>query len=260
MARMESDRATLLRGCQKAVDRLLAARGWRLLGRDEWAQRVFEQLLAGRIGDPPRAAVYIYSLALHGACSGAEGRHRQNLGYDELFRYLYDGARRRYPELAEEVAQQALERVFTLFTRCHTPSAFLAFAFQQLLDAARVVRREELGGRLRAPAAAGRLELNGLPDQRQPDPAARVIADELRARFERLSVEFLHKHPRAKQQLTALRLKYIDGLDEAAISRKLGKSIGSVYTLRARAIEKLRAEPSWRALARDFGILPEEEI
>jgi len=47
-------------------------------------------------------------------------------------------------------------------------------------------------------------------------------------------------------------------LSPTAISRLLGKSIGSVYTLRARAVEKLRAEPEWRSLAADFGILPEE--
>ena len=88
--------------------------------------------------------------------------------------------------------------------------------------------------------------------------AAQMIAAELHARFERLSIEFLRKHPRAGQQLAALRLKYIDDLDEAAIGRLLGKSIGSVYTLRARAVEKLRAEPEWRALAADFGILPDK--
>ena len=88
--------------------------------------------------------------------------------------------------------------------------------------------------------------------------ATQMIAAELRARFEHLSTEFLRKHPRAGQQIAALRLKYIDGLDDAAISQLLGKSIGSIYTLRARAVEKLRAEPEWRALAADFGILPEK--
>ena len=149
--------------------------------------------------------------------------------------------------------------MFALFARCRTPGAFLAFALQQLMDSARVVRRQsELEGSGRALAAVvGSADLDSLPD-RQPDIATQIITAELRARFEHLSIEFLRKHPRAGRQITALRLKYIDGLDEAAISRLLGKSIGSVYTLRARAVEKLRAEPEWRALAADFGILPEE--
>jgi DNA-directed RNA polymerase specialized sigma24 family protein len=259
MAQMERERATLLQACLAAVDRLVATWGWQLLGREEWASQAADLVLSGAAADPSRAVMLVYSQALHTACSGSAGRQRQDHGYGELFRYLYDGARRRYPEIAEDVTQRASERVFALFARCHTPGAFLAFAFQQLLDSGRVVRRQsDMGGTARAPAsAAGPGDLNSLPD-RAPDMATQMITAELHARFEHLSIEFLHKHPRADQQIAALRLKYIDGLDDATISQLLGKSVGSVYTLRARAVEKLRAEPEWRSLAADFGILPEE--
>jgi RNA polymerase sigma factor (sigma-70 family) len=259
MAQMEPERAALLHACLAVVDQLAATWGWQLLGRAAWARQAADLVQAGMAADPTRAAMFVYSQMLHTACSGAEGRARQNLGYSELFRFLFESARRRYPAIAEDVTQQASERVFALFVRCRTPGAFLAFALQQLMDSARVVRRQsEPEGSVRAPAAvAGSADLDSLPDQ-QPDMATQMITAELRARFEHLSIEFLRKHPRAGRQITALRLKYIDGLDEAAISRLLGKSIGSVYTLRARAVEKLRAEPEWRALAADFGILPEE--
>jgi len=259
MAQMERDRATLLATCHAAVDRLADTWGWQLLGREAWARQAADVVQAGAAADPRRAAVLVYSQALHSACSGGEGRQRQNQGYGELFHYLFDGARRRYPEIAEDITQRASERVFALFARCRTPGAFLAFAFQQLLDSARVVRRQsepDVG----APApnsAVAPVDLDSLPDH-APDMATQMITDELRARFDQLSTEFLRKHPRAGQQIAALRLKYIDGLDETAISRLLGKSIGSIYTLRARAVEKLRAEPEWHALAVDFGILPEE--
>src|SRR3954451_25074533 len=98
MSQTECDWATPLRECQQAVDRLLVERAWRLLGREEWARRALDQLLAGLNSNPRRAAIYAYSQAMHAACSGAEGAQRQNLAYDELFRYLFDGARRRYPE------------------------------------------------------------------------------------------------------------------------------------------------------------------
>jgi DNA-directed RNA polymerase specialized sigma24 family protein len=103
-----------------------------------------------------------------------------------------------------------------------------------------------------APVGDPQISDNTLVDLAEP-----VITDELRQRFEQLTVEFLRKHPRAAQQLSALRLKYIDGLDDVAIGQRLGRSIGSVYVLRSRAAEKLRAEPEWRALAAEFGILPE---
>jgi RNA polymerase sigma factor (sigma-70 family) len=255
---MEPDRAALLQACLAVVDKLAAAWGWHLLGRATWARQAAELIRAGRAADPNRAAIFVYSRVLHTACSGIEGRARQDLAYSELFHFLFESARRRYPEIAEDVTQRASEQVFALFERCRMPGAFLAFALQQLMDAARVVRRQSGRDSIRQlSSAVGSSELAHLPD-RQPDMAAQMIKAELRARFEDLSREFLRKHPRAGQQIAALRLKYIDGLDEAAIGRLLGKSSGSVYTLRARAIEKLRAEPEWRALAADFGILPEE--
>jgi RNA polymerase sigma factor (sigma-70 family) len=257
MAQMERERATLLLASLAAVDRLAATWGWQLLGREAWARRAADLVGSGAAADLERAAMLVYSQALYSACSGSEGRQRQDQAYGELFRYLYAGARRRYAAIAEDITQRASERVFALFARCRTPGAFLAFAFQQLLDSARAVRRQsDIGGS--APGSAVEpAELDRLPD-RQPDMAAQMIAAEQRARFEQLSAEFLRKYPRAGRQIAALRLKYIDGLDDAAICRLLDTSIGSIYTLRARAVEKLRVEPEWRALAADFGILPEE--
>jgi RNA polymerase sigma factor (sigma-70 family) len=257
MVQMERERAKLLLASLATVDRLVATWGWQLLGREAWARRAADLVGSGAAADLERAAMLVYSQALYSACSGSEGRQRQDQAYGELFRYLYAGARRRYPVIAEDITQRASERVFALFTRCRTPGAFLAFAFQQLLDSARAVRRQSDIGGSAHDSAVGPAELDRLPD-RQPDMAAQMIAAELRARFEQLSAEFLRKHPRAGRQIAALRLKYIDGLDDDAICRLLDTSIGSIYTLRARAIEKLRTEPEWRALAADFGILPEE--
>jgi RNA polymerase sigma factor (sigma-70 family) len=254
MSQTEIDPAAVMRRCHEAVDRIIALRDWRLLDRDEFAQRVFE-VMNGE-ADPTRLAMHVYSQALHAACSGAEGKQRQELGYTELFRMLYDSARRRYPDIYDEVAQQALNHVYTSFERCRQAGAFIAFALQYLRDSARAIRRQERSSaRLPRRAGAPREDLPAtLPDPAASDPAAQAIADELRAQFERLTAEFLRKHPRAARQIAALRLKYIDGLDEVAISRSLNTPTRVVYVLRARAIEKLRAEPAWRALAAEFGI------
>jgi DNA-directed RNA polymerase specialized sigma24 family protein len=207
MAQMEPERAALLHACLAVVDQLAATWGWQLLGRAAWARQAADLVQAGMAADPTRAAMFVYSQVLHTACSEAEGRARQDLAYSELFRFLFESARRRYPAIAEDVTQHASERVFALFARCRTPGAFLAFALQQLMDSARVVRRQsELEGSLRVPAlAAGPDDLDSLPD-RQPDMATQMIAAELRARFEHLSIEFLRKHPRAGRQIAALRL------------------------------------------------------
>ena len=246
--------------CRTAVDALLARHQWQLLKHDDFVRRTLEHVRSGIAADSLRAATYTYSLALHTACSGALGADQQNLAYTELFRYLYDNALWRYPDVGDDATQRALEHTFETFDRCREPGAFLAFALQHLMDAARKLRRQEEQRPLplSTVADANHNIHEALPGQQQADPSSEAIAGELRSRFDQLAAEFLRKHPRASQQFAALRLKYIDGLDEAAISRRLGKPMQSVYVLRARAIKKLRAEPEWRALAIELGVLTEE--
>jgi RNA polymerase sigma factor (sigma-70 family) len=260
MSLSESAHAAMERMCAEAVDGLLARHRWQLLDRAEFARHALEHLRAGGASDARRAATHVYSLALYVACAGDEGLERQNRAYAELFQYLYDIAFQRYPGDHEEIAQRALVQIYTSFKRCRQPGAFLAFAIQQLLDTARSLRREQSSERsMTAPGSPGEVELGEqLPDERHADPSEPLIANELRARFAWLAAEFLRKHPRASRQFAALRLKFIDGLDDQTIAEQLGNSVQNIYVLRARAIEKLRAEPAWQALAIEFGILPDD--
>jgi RNA polymerase sigma factor (sigma-70 family) len=260
MSQLEGAHAAMERMCAEAVDGLLARHRWQLLDRAEFARRALDHLRDGGASDAQRAATHTYSLALHAACSGGEGAERQNRAYTELFRYLYDIAFQRYSGAHEEITQRALVQIYTAFERCRQPGAFLAFAIQQLLDTARSLQREQSPERsLAARGGAGAAELGELlADEQQADPSEPVIADELRARFAQLAAEFLRKHPRASRQFAALRLKFIDGLDDQTIAEQLGDSVPNIYVLRARAIKKLRAEPAWRALAIEFGILTDE--
>ena len=79
MAQMEPERAALLHACLAVVDQLAATWGWQLLGRAAWARQAADLVQAGMAADPTRAAMFVYSQVLHTACSGAEGRARQNL-------------------------------------------------------------------------------------------------------------------------------------------------------------------------------------
>jgi len=259
MPESHGNQAAVLQACQAEAEQLRAERGWRLLDPAEWAARAVAYVADDARRNPRSAAVSIYSQSLYEACSGRQGERRQDQAYDELFRYLYALARARYPLIYEDIAQQAIERVYQRFSQCRDAGTFLSFAFHQLLSAASGMLRPralELSGGLHG-GLNGADILASLPDLR-PDPVAALITDELRASFARLSAEFLRKHPRASLQLEALRLKYLDGLDDTAIAVRLGKPPASVYVLRARAIEKLRAEPEWRALAVEFGVLPED--
>lgn len=256
MSRTGPDSAALERQIDLTVARLLERHQWRLLQRDEFVRRTAAQLRDGLASDLQRAAVGVYSLALYAACSGAEGPQRRELAYTELHRYLYDAARARYPDIADDVTQSAVERIYTAFERCRQPIAFLAFAFQHLLDAARGLRRQE-----RHPLHSLEREEESLPNlslaDGQAEPPEQLLDLERRSELKRSVEAFLQEHPRASQQLAALWLKHIDGLDDGTISSQLGVTIDSVYVLRSRAAKKLRSDPRWRSLAVEFGILPE---
>ncbi|MDQ4077423.1 MAG: sigma-70 family RNA polymerase sigma factor [Chloroflexota bacterium] len=249
--------SSLEQSCAEAVDRLLSRHGWQLLGRAEFVRRTVAAVQGRLATDPQRAATHIYSLALYHACSGAEGEAQQERGYTELFQYLYDSAYWQYRDVCDDATQLAIERVYANFERCRVPAAFLAWAFQQLRDAARTIRRKR-GKRttsLDEPVGPGLDALGALlADPRQVDPTNRLELQEQQTHLKHLVAAFLQQHPRADQQLAALLLKHVQGLDDEAIAEQLDKPVRSVHVLRARARKKLEQEPAWRAFARDLGI------
>lgn len=262
MAQRQHDPDSDQQPCQEAVDLLLARHEWQLLTPVEFAQRTYAHVRAGITADPQRAAIYTYCEALHDACSGREGAARRERAYTELYRWLYDLARQRYADDAEELAQQALVRTFTAFEQCRQPGAFLAFALQHLRDAARSQRRR--CGREAVSLDASDDEPTPhraapVPEVSLPDPYESATNGEVRLRIAQVMATFIRKHPRAAAQLDAVWLKYIEGLDDGAISERLSKPVKRVHELRSLGLKKLRGDPQWRALASDFGITPSDE-
>lgn len=243
--------------CEETVATLLAEQGWRLLDPGEWASRTSVALHRGLATEPRRAALHVYSLALYEACSGSEGAERQEIGYEELGRYLFGIAFYRYGEMAEDATQQALVRVYENFAHCRVPGAFLAWAIQQLRDAARALRPAIHVAPVASLDAAFPIQVGELPifTPLPADPAERVVQKEQQHRVQGLVTEFLQRHPRAQQQLAALLLKHFWEMDDEAISLRLQKSVGSVYVLRTRAKRKLQQNAKWRDLAREMGLL-----
>jgi RNA polymerase sigma factor (sigma-70 family) len=254
----------LERRCSIVVARIIKEQGWQLLDPSELVQRTIAQLRAGAADRPESAAIGAYCMALHAACSGAEGSSRQNLAYGELARYLYSLTFARFPDLSsdvrEDVAQSALERVFRSFERCREPVAFLAFAGLHLLDAARSARRHAFRPVDSLEQAIGSNEdtIGELLPDSQPEPVERVLVAERRAAIERLLEEIAADHPRAAQQVAILRMTWLDDLDDPTISQRLGISLSSVYAARSRLIKTIQSEPKWQARARALGLLFDE--
>jgi RNA polymerase sigma factor (sigma-70 family) len=246
--------------CIAAADRLLSLRHPRLLAVAELVRGALADMREGATTDPTRAVVHAYSQALHRACSGDEGEERRQLGYTELFHYLHTAARRQYPEVCDDAAQQALERIYRRFDACQGPGTFLAFALQLLSDAARVLRRQRQATdwhqRSLDASTGGSTRMLGdaLADGGQSDPLAGVLREEQLQRVADSAAELLRRHPRARRQLVALLLKYRDGMDDAVIAVQLGTTVANVHVLRARAAAKLQTDENWRELAAEFGL------
>jgi RNA polymerase sigma factor (sigma-70 family) len=254
----------LERQCQLVAERLLEQHNWQLIEPVELVRRAIELLRAGPSSLPESAAIGAYCTVMHSACSGAEGALRQNQAYGELARYLYSLAGARFadlsPDAREEVTQAALERVFRSFARCREPIAFLAFAALQLLDAVRPIRRQAYRSHESLEQALGDNEevlADRLPDS-GPEPLDQVLVAERRTAIEQLLEEIAAEHPRAAQQISILRMTWLEDLEDALIGQRLGIATGSVYTARSRLIKTIRSEPKWRERARDLGLLFDE--
>jgi DNA-directed RNA polymerase specialized sigma24 family protein len=256
MSYVQIEGSNLERRCRQVVDRMAGEYGWALTERGELARRALELINGDRI-EP--AVLSAYCLALYAACSGGEGVSRQNQGYSELARYLYNISAMRHadlrPELREEAVQSALERIFTAFGRCREPAALLAFAAQHLLDAARMIRRHEYRPVDSIEQVAREA---GHAGEGPPDPLDQVIAADQRATIERLLGEYAAAHPRAAQQVAILRMQWIERLDDTAISQRLGISLNSIYTARSRITKIMQSEPRWQARARELGLFADE--
>jgi RNA polymerase sigma factor (sigma-70 family) len=245
---MDRSDAVLDQYCDETVERLLARHGWSLLDRAEFVRRTRTILADQADLDVQFVAFGVYNLALYQACSGAEGEYRRERAYRELFRVLYDRASRAYPEICDDVTQQALVQIIVRFGACREPRAFIPFALQHLMGAAREQRRRMRPTRSleREVGDDGASLADYLPAEDNIE--VEFVAREQRERLHSFLTRYVHDHPRAQKQIDAVRLKFLAGLDDEHISSTLGVSVQNVHVLRSRGLRRLRDDPGWCAL------------
>jgi RNA polymerase sigma factor (sigma-70 family) len=252
---MSGDNIDLDRQCSMIVDRLISRYQWGLLDRDEFIRRTISAAQSSVNIDIQLIAFGIYNQALYHACSGAEGSARWELAYTELFKLLCDRARPRYPDVWEDAVQMAIESTCTSFDRCIEPRAFSAFAWQYFLNAARSLqphlRRKDKHLPLSLERSIGMADEQTFGDT-LPDPNANIVelllTQEQHAEIRRILDMLEQEHQRAKKQIAAVRLKYLDGKDDDTIGHVLGVSVKRVHELRSRGLKKLREDPRLRHL------------
>jgi len=238
--------------CRVAVDRTLARYNWQLLDREEFVRRVVACVESGEVGDPWKASMHVYCSCLHAACCGTATREQQKIGFVELQQYLYQLSFREIADLPtdlrEDAVNETLLRIWQKRSTYYKPGAFLAAAALELRNVLRPSWSRPIPP----------LSLEDYIDQPtldvESDPLTHVLNGELRERVRLCFDDALRHHPRAKQQLEAVWLKYIAGLDDEAISIYLGRPVANVHVLRSRGLNHLRTEPCWQLMAEELGL------
>jgi DNA-directed RNA polymerase specialized sigma24 family protein len=257
----EYEALDLLAHCRASVQRVQQRNDWQLLDVEEFVHRVIACVRRGDFSDPWKAALNVYCHCLHGACRGDEGPQRQERAFLELQRYLYKLSCRETAgipaELRKEQINETLLRIWQRLALYRKPGAFLAIAGLELRNVMRTGRvrrlpREQRPWELPPTSIEAAHEEPTVPQAE--DPLALMLDNELSHQVQACFSEALRRHPRARQQIEAVWLKYIAGVDDEAISRYFAKPVASVHVMRSRGLRCLRAQPSWQQLAGELGL------
>jgi RNA polymerase sigma factor (sigma-70 family) len=231
----QTDEIGVRRSCRAAVQTLIARYEWALLSEDDLVERVAGMMPQPAVShDLEKLIISQYVLALYEACRQSDDLSRRELGYGDLFRYLYRAAYNRWPDIAEDVTQRALMLIYRQIDRCQTPAAFLIFALFKLRHAAQQEQRARSTGQ----------PLESLPPHLQETQEA---FEESLLEQEQLRViaDAINRIPDARKR-QALILRFLGGLNDDEISTRLGVSVGHVRALRFRAVQQLREDTHLR--------------
>jgi RNA polymerase sigma factor (sigma-70 family) len=232
-----TDDASFRRACRRVVQGLIERHDWALLHEDD----LVELLLTSAQPDASptelnRLIRHHYTRILYEACRQTEDLGRRERAYHELFRYLFRAAYNRWPELAEDVTQQALVLVCEQIDRCRHPGAFLTFAFYKLLHAYQQERRARGSDWLAEEIGQG--STGEIPTAVQ----SRLGQGE---RWQVL-LDAIKRLPDDRQQ-KAILLRCLGGLSDEEISARLGITVSNVRVLRHRGIARLREDEQLRS-------------
>jgi RNA polymerase sigma factor (sigma-70 family) len=247
--------------CSAVVRKLMEDNDWRLLSEGVFVEAVLERITPGHTVEPEQLRKWCINTycrdALYPACLGEQGLQRQERAFTELAMYLHRLAYWRWPQVAEDAVQEALLIIYKKVDRCRNPGAFLAFAIQQLRDAARKSMRVEtrtlslddllerdLYGNISADEGVGSMEEEGVEKA--------VLYADLRRQFVTLIEDMRLENPRAHRQLDAVWLRYFRELSNEEIATVLETTPEEVSVLISRGLKKLRGDKRLRELAEEI--------
>lgn len=252
----------LAKQCYRASSVLLARFGWSLLSAEELARRAESglSLLGAGLGEEAirRAVFREYCLEMYRAC-GDDGGVGQQLAFRELSAYLYPIVRRKTSdkELAREMTQQALVKVWHKLGQCKYPACFLYWAEMIVIrELLQEIRRQKTAvgggedeGKRRRWREVSLSDLQSdeeteddyrlerlLADKKEGGPMAAIVRRENEGRL----VAALRRALCSEMQYRVVVGLFIEEKGLLELAEELGTRPTNIHTIKSRAISRLR--------------------
>jgi len=250
---------------QQIVFRLLRKRDWKLVSNeDRFAEGILTALdLLGQDGRDAeevrklveRETVRQYSIVLYES-SRADGTSRQQRAFEELWTYLFPTAlyRTKDEERAKEYTQRALIKTWEKGTQCTDPGRFLGWVRMVLLREVLMDARKDKKKPVMTWTDVDK------PDSENPWEQVTEATSEDGRELRLLEKDILEeeKVQRFREALAAalsseaqrivIEGLFIEGLGVQAIAERLNTTPSNVYTLKSRALSRLRKNGQFRRI------------
>lgn len=226
---------SLLDSCRATVRDMMVNYEWRLAAEKELIDRVIAIAPESVTQSKLRTLVLQeYTLILYEACRQNDYDQRKELAFTELYRFIYRAAIRKWPDMAEDLAQQALMLVYEQIEHCRKPAAFLKFALFKLRQTETQLTRV-----LEKTRAEGQEEPyhQRCAGGQSPSPYMQAI------RSEQLQVllQAISQIPDSRKQEVIIH-KYFLGMSDEEIAMRLDITANHVRVLRNRGIARLKKD------------------
>lgn len=256
--RTVANRERLQSICRRVVKRLFLDEDWQLIDNiGPFMAAVFDKTLsilpdncserqAARAFEKTAKNLYYDVLAER---LQTQASHQLDRAYKELYNYLYDIALHRVSsrELAEEIAQEALVKVWSGLDRTLDSRGFLAWA--QLIVARQIMSLATCSEcNMREPNSAFGTVLRDVvtlpPLLVSEDPEQAMLTEELRSSL----VQAIKSELTSEEEQKVILLTFLEGKSSSEIAEDIDISPSRVYLLRSRALQRLRASQDLRDL------------
>ena len=230
---------------REIVLKTLADHNWQLVeDQERFAAEICAEICERGIADTTqertaiqRAAVRHYCVILHAACAGPI-TSRQQRAFTELWNYLFPIVLYKTHDaaLAQDLAQQSLEKIWKHLTQCKDPASFLGWASMILVNEIRDWFRKNKHATLDPIDVIDETEPNQVSVKSEGTETERVENDDLRRQL----LDVIEKCLKDPRQRVILIESFLNERGYKEIAEMLGITIGNVHVLRHRALQTLR--------------------